>query len=68
MSYYHRALEKLERIDLQLLELETVGRPSVKLICKGLRMKVNELRKVLEEWRYEPEEHRTRQLHDRKEK
>ena len=60
MSYYHTALAKLERMELQLLELETHGRPSVRLVAKGLRKTLRELRDVLAEWRYEPEEHHAR--------
>jgi len=61
MSYYHTALAKLDRMELQLLELEEHGRPAVRLVAKGLRKTLRELRDVLAEWRYEPEEHQARQ-------
>jgi hypothetical protein len=61
MSYYHRALEKLETMELQLMQFEAHARPAARLLAVGLRKSIQELRDVLVEWRYEPEEHLARQ-------
>jgi len=56
VSYYIRALQKLEDLETSLSELSRShqARAATRLTARGLVKTVREVRFILEEWRYEP--------------